>query len=174
MHAPMGNRWHGWDADAHGLLENAGGNQSDATATGGVWSFRCLCLGDTHPHAPPQTPPIPGAARHCCLVLSVPYAVTDHLISLKSGKQKGVKAVLTAFRDALAASPTFPAPAISPRLGSLPSLALLGLFTGTRGTRVPKICPRVTAACPKVGVSLRFPQRHCGRMARGSGTEATS
>lgn len=69
----------------------------------------------------PKHHPIPGAARHCCPVLSVPYAVTDHLISLKSGKQKGVKAALTALRDALAASPApqptkrvFPAPAISP------------------------------------------------------------
>lgn len=111
----------------------------------------------------PNHHPIPGAARPCCPVLSVPSPVTDNLISLKSGKQKGVKAVLTALRDALAASPTpqptkrvFPAPAISPHLGSLPSPAHWGLFTGTRGAWVPKICPRVTAACPKVGSPFAF------------------
>lgn len=156
----------------HGLLENAGDDQSDAMAaggfsegkTGGFWSLRCLCMGDARcqltPMCLPKHHPIPGAAGRCCPVLSVPSLVTDSLISLKSEKQNGAKAVLSVLRDALAASPTRqptkharPAPAISPRLGLLLHPACLGPFAGTW---VPKSCPGVTAACPKVGSPFAF------------------
>lgn len=61
----MENRWHGWHAGAHCLLENTGDNWSDAMAagsfgegkTGGFGSFRCLCMGTLTPRHLPNTPP---------------------------------------------------------------------------------------------------------------------
>lgn len=91
VHPSMGNRWHGWDADARGLLENAGGNQSDATATGGVWSFRCLCLGEAHPHAPPQTPPHPGSSQALLPCAQCPLRSDRSSHFLKIWKAKGGK-----------------------------------------------------------------------------------
>ena len=190
LQAPVGNRWHGWDADAHGLLENAGDNQSDAMAAGGFsegktvgfWSFRCLCMGDAHPHMLPQTPPHPRNSQALLPCAQCPLpGDKKSLVSLKSGKQNGVQAVLSVLRDALAVSPTpqatkrvLLAPAINPRLVSLLPPACLGPFTGTRGTWGAQKLSWGDSCLPKGGASLRFPQRHRGRTARGSATEAAS
>lgn len=156
----MGNRWHGWDVDSHSPLENAGDNQCNAMAAGGfrkretgrVWWSKCLCVWDAHPHAPLRTPAHPGISP----MLGILTLVTKSLIALKSGKQTGCEQHSQLCSQLNACSQPLPS---ATAWSHWHSKHAQGLSQGSKAVPGSQLLP-------KGGISLCFPHRQHGRMAR--------